>query len=141
MTSDDCLFCGIVAGSVESSWVYEDDLVLAFMDLQPVTTGHLLVIPKAHVPYLAGLDDDIGAEVFRVGRQMAAALRASDVPCDGVNLFLADGAAAFQEVFHLHLHVFPRTPGDGFELVADWRMRPRDELDGVAARVRAAVIG
>ncbi|WP_202924319.1 HIT family protein [Cellulomonas sp. H30R-01] len=106
-----------------------------------MTTGHLLVIPKVHVPFLAGLDDELGQEVFRVGRRMAAALRASDVPCDGLNVFLADGEAAFQEVFHLHLHVFPRTPGDGFGLVADWRVRPRDELDGVAARVRAGLIG
>ncbi|GCD19399.1 HIT family protein [Cellulomonas algicola] len=136
---DDCVFCLIVAGELESSPVYEDDDVLAFMDLQPVTTGHVLVVPKEHRPYLADVDEGLGAAVFRAGQRVAAALRASDLPCDGVNLFLADGEAAFQEVFHLHLHVFPRTPGDGFRISADWRVRPRLELDEAAARVRAGL--
>ncbi|NKY38218.1 HIT family protein [Cellulomonas septica] len=136
---DDCVFCLIVAGELESSPVYEDGDVLAFMDLQPVTTGHLLVVPKEHRPYLADVGVGLGAAVFRAGQRMAAALRASELPCDGVNLFLADGEAAFQEVFHLHLHVFPRTPGDGFRISADWRVRPRPELDEAAARVRAGL--
>lgn len=140
MTSDgECVFCGIVAGSVESSRVYEDDQVLAFMDLQPVTTGHVLVIPKVHAPFLADVDDELASEVFRVARTVAGALRASGVPCDGVNLFLADGEAAFQEVFHLHLHVFPRTAGDGFRIAADWRVREREELDEVARQVRSGL--
>ncbi|NNH08825.1 HIT family protein [Cellulomonas fimi] len=137
--SDDCIFCGVVAGTVESSRVYEDDAVLAFMDIQPVTNGHLLVIPKAHAASLEDLDEELGATMFRAGHRLAAALRASGLPCDGVNMFLADGEAAFQEVFHVHLHVFPRTPGDGFRIDADWRVRPRAELDDSAALVRAAL--
>ena len=139
LKDDDCVFCGIVTGELESSRVYEDDDVVAFMDLQPVTTGHVLVVPRVHAPHLADLDDDLGASVFRVGQRVAAALRASGLPCEGVNLFLADGEAAFQEVFHLHLHVFPRTPGDGFRISAGWRVRERDELDEVAARVRSGL--
>ena len=69
---------------------------------------------------------------------MAAALRRSGVPCQGVNLFLADGEAAFQEVFHVHLHVLPRNPGDGFRIHAKWRTPSRAELDSVATRVRTA---
>lgn len=138
VADDDCVFCGIVAGTAESSPVYEDDEVLAFMDLQPVTQGHVLVIPKVHVPYLADTPPALGAAVFTVGQRVAAALRSSGLPCEGVNMFLADGEAAFQEVFHLHLHVFPRTAGDGFTINADWRVRERDELDAVAARVRQA---
>lgn len=137
--SDDCVFCGVVAGTVESSRVYEDDAVLAFMDIQPVTNGHLLVVPKPHAASLEELDEDLGAAMFRAGHRLAAALRASGLPCEGVNMFLADGEAAFQEVFHVHLHVFPRTPGDGFRIDADWRVRPRPELDDAAALVRAAL--
>lgn len=139
MSVDDCAFCRVVAGTLESSRVYEDDEVLAFMDIQPVTDGHLLVIPKRHAPHLADLDERLGMSLFRVGQRLAGALRASGLPCEGVNLFLADGEAAFQEVFHVHLHVFPRTAGDGFRIEADWRERPRAELDETAERVRAGL--
>lgn len=137
MTDQGCVFCGIVAGVVESSRVYEDADVVAFMDLEPVSTGHLLVIPKVHATTLAELDEELGTAVFRTAQRCAAALRASTLPCEGVNMFLADGEAAFQEVPHVHLHVFPRTAGDGFRINADWRVRPRAELDDAAAKVRA----
>jgi diadenosine tetraphosphate (Ap4A) HIT family hydrolase len=136
MSDQECVFCGIVAGTVESSKVYENDRILAFMDLQPVTTGHLLIIPRDHATFLVDLDEDLGAEMFRVGLRLAAALRNSELPCEGVNMLLADGETAFQEVLHVHLHVFPRTVGDGFRIEADWRVRPRDELDGSARLVR-----
>jgi diadenosine tetraphosphate (Ap4A) HIT family hydrolase len=136
-----CIFCAIVRGEAEASFVHEDDVVVAFMDIQPVTQGHVLVVPRDHLPSLSDIPPDVGAHMFRVGQAIAAALRRSDQPCDGVNLFYADGEAAFQEVFHGHLHVFPRTPGDGFGIVADWRMRSRDELDATAGCVRAGLAG
>jgi diadenosine tetraphosphate (Ap4A) HIT family hydrolase len=129
----------VVDGTVESSRVYEDDEVLAFMDIQPVTDGHLLVIPKRHASDLADLDEQLGMSMFRIAQRLAAALRRSGLPCEGVNLFLADGEAAFQEVFHVHLHVFPRTTGDGFRIDADWRERPRAELDDAAERIRGGM--
>ena len=135
----DCIFCAIVQRQAEASYVFEDDLVVAFMTLEPVSVGHVLVIPRAHLPYLADVPRDIAAHMFTVGQELAAALRRSSIPCEGVNLFYADGEAAFQEVFHAHLHVFPRTTGDGFGLVADWRVRPRPELDAAAAELRAAL--
>ena len=84
--------------------------------------------------YLADLDPEDGAAVFETGRRAAAALRASSLRCEGVNLFLADGEAAGQEVFHVHLHVLPRYEGDGFGLrmPPDYSMRPRAELDEAA---------
>ena len=98
-----------------------------------------MVIPKRHAAYLADLDEATGRHVWTVAQRAAAALRESGVRCEGVNLFLADGAAAAQEVLHVHLHVFPRYRGDPFRLVADWDVRPpRAELDRVAARLRAA---
>jgi histidine triad (HIT) family protein len=136
---DPCVFCEIAAGRMPSSRVYEDEHVVAFMDLQPVTQGHLLVIPRAHADFLEVLDEDLGAHIFRAAHRLARALRRSGLPCDGVNMFLADGEAAFQEVFHVHLHVFPRTAGDGFRIDADWRVRDRSELDAAAERIRRGV--
>jgi histidine triad (HIT) family protein len=109
-----CIFCRIVAGEAEASLVYHDDLVTAFMDAHPVAQGHLLVVPNRHAAGLDELDQDAAARMMVVGRQLGGALRRSGIPCDGVNLLLADGASAGQTVFHCHLHVLPRTSGDGF---------------------------
>ena len=138
----DCIFCQIVAGEAEASIVHDDGDILAFMDIRPVTPGHLLVIPKRHAPYLADLDEATGARMFMVAQRLAAALRASGLRCEGVNLFLADGEAANQEVFHVHLHVFPRFAGDTFRISADWSVTPsRSELDAQAERIRRRVGG
>ena len=133
------MFCEIIAGRAESSLVYRDEHVVAFMDIRPLTPGHVLVVPRRHADYLEALDEDLGARMFTAGHRLARALRRSGLPCDGVNLFLADGEAAFQEVFHVHLHVLPRTPGDGFRIKAAWRRPGREELDLAAAKVRQGV--
>jgi histidine triad (HIT) family protein len=139
--SDGCIFCAIVAGEAPASVVYDDAEILAFMTIGPVTPGHLLVIPKWHAPYLADLDEATGAKMFTVGMRLAAALRAApEIRCEGINFFLADGEAAFQEVFHTHLHIFPRFAGDTFGISADWSVKPeRAELDAIAAMVRKVV--
>jgi histidine triad (HIT) family protein len=133
-----CIFCEILAGDAEASAVGESERALAVLDIQPVTPGHTLVVPRRHAARLADLDREDGAELFRVGQRVAAALYASDLRSDGVNFFLADGVAAGQEVFHVHLHVLPRFAGDGFGLHVpeDYRVRERSELDEVAARLR-----
>jgi histidine triad (HIT) family protein len=133
----DCIFCAIVAGSAPASIVHEDADLLAFMDIRPVTPGHLLIIPKRHAPFLADLDEATGAWMFTVAMWLVRALRVSGLRCEGINLFLADGEAAFQEVFHTHLHVFPRFAGDTLRIDADWSTTPsRAELDDVATRIR-----
>lgn len=135
-----CVFCRIVAGDAEATLVYEDEVVVAFLDIGPVTPGHLMVVPRAHLPALADVDESIGAQMFNVAQRMAAALRGSGLRCDGINLFYADGEVAFQEIFHAHLHVFPRYDGDGFSIAADWENRPtRAELDRVGGQIRAAL--
>ena len=133
--NDPCLLCEIAAGRAQASAAYEDEHVIAIMDLYPVTSGHLFVFPRAHVHPLDALDEDLGAHLFRVAHRLARAMYRSGLPCEGVNLFLADGEAAFQEVFHVHLHVFPRTLGDGFRIEADWRQRDRAELDATAGQI------
>ncbi|NNH75591.1 HIT family protein [Nocardia uniformis] len=133
------IFADIVAGRAPSSKVYEDDDVLAFMDIRPFTPGHLLVIPKVAARSLAELDPEVGGKLFRVGQRLAGALRESEVGCDGVNLFLADGVTAGQEVFHVHLHVIPRTPGDGFGLRGRPTSPPRADLDYLAGSIRGVL--
>jgi histidine triad (HIT) family protein len=135
-----CVFCRLIARELDASVVYEDGRVVAHMDIQPVTSGHVLVMPRGHRPSLADLDPADGAQMFRVAQLAAAALRQSGLRCEGVNLLLADGAAAGQDVFHVHLHVFPRFEGDGFglRLPPDHAVRPRAELDAMALALREA---
>src|SRR5437016_5951224 len=99
----DCVFCDLVAGVYPGSIAYEDDVVLALTDTSPVNPGHTLVIPKKHFTYMADMDEETGMHLFRVTMRLRNAIRKSGVRCEGVNLFLADGEAAFQEVFHLHM--------------------------------------
>ena len=137
-----CVFCEILAGKEPASFLYRDEICAAFMDIQPVNPGHLLVIPNRHARSLAELEEETGAQLFRVGRRLAGALRQSGVRCEGVNLFLADGAAAGQEVFHVHLHVIPRYAGDGFTLrfsPAYYQLPGRSELDLLAGQIRSSL--
>lgn len=112
------------------------------MDIRPVNPGHLLVIPLAHAAGLATLESGTGAQMFRVGQRLAEALRRSGVRCDGINFLLADGEAAGQEVFHVHLHVIPRHAGDGFgfRYGPDFGALPdREVLEATARVVREAM--
>lgn len=133
-----CVFCAIVAGAAPASFVHEGDDVVAFLDLRPATQGHLLVVPRAHVPRLAHLDEELGASLWRTGQRLGSALYRSGVRCEGLTVFLADGIAAGQEVFHVHLHVIPRFPRDRMRLAGRKRAAERAELDAVASRIRAA---
>ncbi len=137
-----CIFCEILAGRAGASLVYQDEHCAAFLDIQPVTPGHLLVIPRRHAVSLADLGEDEGGRVFQAGQRLAGALRRSGLRCEGVNFFLADGEAAGQEVFHLHLHVIPRYAGDGFGLRfgPHYPSRPpRADLDETARKIREAL--
>jgi len=135
----DCIFCAIAAGESAASVVHADDLVLAFCDLRPFTTGHTLVVPRRHAVGLSDVDDPSAARMFEVARRVAAACRTA-LRCPGVNLFLADGAAAWQTVFHIHLHVIPRWGRpDGMRLRAQPTTPPRPTLDRLATTLTAAL--
>ncbi len=136
---DSTIFSKILAGEEEVSWIAREQGVAAFMDLHPINPGHALVIPERPAVGLADLDPQDGREMFAMAQRVADAIRASDIPCDGINLVLADGVAAGQEVFHVHLHVIPRVEGDafGFRHAPDYpRVETRSVLDAVAATVR-----
>ena len=128
-TSRDCLFCKIVAGELPATIVDEDERTLAFMDINPATRGHALVIPRAHTADL----HEIGAEdlaACALAAQRLAARARERLGADGVNLINSCGAAAWQTVFHFHLHVVPRYVGDPLEL--PWVPAPGD-MDEIAA--------
>ncbi len=136
------VFSRVLAGELPAAFVYRDELVSAFMDIQPITAGHVLVIPNVAASSLAELPAETGAQLFRVGQRIAAAIRHSDLKCEGINLFLADGAVAGQTVFHVHLHVFPRYSEDGFR----WKLPDRyytpparAELEDAALRITTAL--
>jgi diadenosine tetraphosphate (Ap4A) HIT family hydrolase len=143
-TNSSCIFCRIIAGQAEASLVYQDALVCAFLDAHPVAEGHALVVPVRHASGLPELDDDAAGRMMVVGRRVAAALRRSGVRCEGINLLLADGAAAGQSVFHCHLHVIPRSAGDGFGFrrpLGVGRSPSRPEMNTLAGRIRVALEG
>ena len=134
----DCIICQLLSGKLEVSMVHKDDCCSAFLDIQPINPGHMLVVPNRHAASLSELKEDEGAHMFRVAQRLASVLREVVDKCEGINFFLADGEAAGQEVFHAHLHVFPRYVGDGFRIVfpPTYSQRPtRKELDELAEKI------
>ena len=135
----DCVFCKILDGVLPVSSIYADETCIGFLATEPVNAGHALVIPRAHLSYLDEVPPKVAGHIFRIGQELAAAIRRSGLPCDGVNIFVADGAAAGQEVSHFHLHVYPRIKDDGFGFKYDHRhfqQPPREELDRIANMIR-----
>lgn len=135
----ECIFCAIAAGRAEASLVYEDATVVVFMALHPVVPGHLLVVPREHAVGLEDIDPVTSAHVWSIGHEVSRALRRSGMRCEGINVFLCDGEAAFQTVFHFHLHVIPRYAGDGWTILPDEVERERSLLDGEAQVIRDAI--
>lgn len=119
----DCLFCKIVEGSIPSTKVYEDEHVLAFMDIMPLTKGHTLLIPKKHHENVYEMSSEEAGQLFSVAPKIAASLKASFQPA-GLNLMNNNGAPAGQSVFHFHLHFIPRyDQTDGFKAI--WQTKEK----------------
>ncbi len=137
-----CIFCEIVAGRSPASVVYRDDSCIAFMDIGPINAGHLLVVPIKHSTSLSDLDPQVGGALFRAAQTLSVAVRKSGLKAEGINILLADGEAAGQEVFHVHLHVLPRFQGDGFghRFPPHYGQHPtRGQLDADASAIRKAL--
>lgn len=137
-----CAFCQILHEDAAASLVYSDDKVAAFMDVQPVNPGHVLVVRRVHVALLSDLDEETEAQMFKLVMRITKAVRKVGLQCEGVNLHLADGQVAGQEVLHAHLHIIPRFKGDGFGLKFGVGQRvkiSRVVLNEVAGRIRNAL--
>ncbi|MCI0777291.1 MAG: HIT family protein [Chloroflexi bacterium] len=139
--SEACIFCQIVAGEVEASVAYEDDLTVAFLDLRQFHAGHTLVVPRRHIRDIYGLDEKIGGALMAAISRVAEGVREAFQP-DGINIWQSNGAP-WQEVFHLHFHILPRWRDDQLlRFAPPSRKRPsRPELDDQAAKIRAALGG
>jgi histidine triad (HIT) family protein len=134
----DCVFCKIRDGELPSMRVYEDDRTLAIMDINPLTSGHCLVITKTHAPTLWDADPADLQAAIAAAQKVAVALRTAVKP-DGLNMLQANGPAAFQSVFHYHLHLIPRWNNDGKGF--DWPLVPGDraQIQAVGVRLREAI--
>jgi len=132
----DCVFCKIRDGQIPSLRIFEDDRTLAFMDINPVSHGHCLVIPKAHAASLFEAEVEDLQATIAAAQQVARAIREALAP-DGLNMLQANGAAAFQSVPHFHLHLIPRWANDGKGF--DWKLVPghRDQIMKAGERIRA----
>lgn len=134
-----CIFCRIIDGQIPSSRVYEDEQVVAFLDIMPVNAGHVLIVPRRHVPQLSGMDEALGAHLFRVAMRLERAIRASGLPVEGTNLLQNNGAAAGQEVMHVHFHVIPRLNKDALRFSFPREMASREALDTAATALKLAL--
>jgi len=127
---EDCIFCKIIKGDIPSTKVYEDEDVLAFLDIAPVNVGHTLIVPKEHFRNALMTPDDKIMDIFKVGKKIAEALRANGA--EGINITLNNERASGQTVFHTHLHIIPRFENDGHN---PWNQKSyKDNEAGEVAR-------
>ena len=136
-----CPFCDVIRGAGEVSMCFEDKHVVAFMDIQPVNAGHVLVVPREHYESLEDIPRGLATHLFDVAMQLAPVVKHVG-DADGLNILVNSGAAAGQDVFHFHVHVIPRCPDDGFDVplpFAGSQMPDRTVLDANAARIIAAL--
>jgi histidine triad (HIT) family protein len=131
----DCIFCKIVAGEIPSERVDEDEYTLAFVDLNPWTRGHSLVIPKEHSKDLLQVSDEDLARTAQAAKRLSKRM-VERLGCDGINLLNSCGQAAWQTIFHFHIHVIPRYVGDPLQLPTRPQEANPDELAKVAEELR-----
>jgi histidine triad (HIT) family protein len=136
----DCVFCKIRDGQIPSIKLYEDSRTLCIMDINPINSGHCLVLTRAHAPTIFDADPADLAAAITTAQRVARALRTALRP-DGLNMLQANGAAAFQSVPHVHLHLIPRWTNDGKGF--DWTLVPgeRDQIQKASEKIRAALAG
>ena len=134
-----CVFCDIIAGKAPAIRIYEDDDYIAFLDIRPFARGHTLVVPKQHYENLVDTPPDVVAGLARLGQRVAQASRESGLHADGNNIAINDGRAAFQSVFHIHLHVVPRRSGDKFSFAKGMVLRRDPDRERTGQLLREAL--
>ncbi|WP_026255861.1 HIT family protein [Mycobacterium sp. 155] len=134
-----CVFCAVVAGEAPAIRIHEDDDYLGILDIRPFTRGHTLVIPKKHTVDLTDTPPETLAGMAVVGQRIARAARESGLHADGNNIVINDGKAAFQTVFHIHLHVVPRHKGDKLSFAKGVLVRRDPDREESGRLLRAAL--
>ena len=129
-----CVFCGIVAGKLPASLVYEDELTMAFMDIMPLRPAHVLVINKRHAQYVHELTDEERSHLFAIANKVGQALRASSFKPAALHFMINDGKAAQQTVPHVHMHVLPRYRHDTLSFAGSLAAKPALMLKGGVSR-------
>ena len=135
MAHEDCIFCKVLAGEIPSEPVYEDEHTMAVMDINPWTRGHVVVFPRKHATNLFEIEDEELERVAVAAKRVATLVREGLDP-DGVNLLQSNGRAAWQTIFHLHVHVIPRYDDDPLELPIHPERAEPEELATVAKEIR-----
>ncbi len=133
--SEDCIFCKIVHRQAPSSVVYEDERTMAFMDIRPVSEGHSLVIPKKHFVDVFDTPNDELAAMYVLSKRIALAVKKA-TGADGITVVQQNGAAAGQDIFHIHVHIIPRFEGKKVPRFSDLEFANRENLDSNASRIR-----
>jgi histidine triad (HIT) family protein len=140
-TPDHCQFCDLIRGAAEVSICYEDATAIAFLDIQPVNDGHVLVVPRDHYERIEDVPSDVGRHLYDVAVQLIPVIQELTDTHD-MNIVVNSGPAAGQDVFHYHVHLIPRRAGDGFDVPLPFpgsTMPDRTRLDALAARIIAAL--
>lgn len=133
-----CVFCAIVAGDAPAIRIYEDADYLAILDIRPFTRGHTLVIPKRHTVDLTDTPPETLATMVTIGQRIARAARATEL-ADATNIGINDGRAAFQSVFHIHLHVLPRRNGDKLSVARGMLLRRDPDREATGRMLQDAL--
>ena len=136
-SSGHCTFCDLIRGAGEVSICYEDSVAIAFLDIQPVNPGHVLVVPREHYEVLQDIPKDVGAHLYMVAAKLIPRVQTASGATD-MNIVVNSGAAAGQNVMQYHIHLIPRREGDGFDVPLPFpgsQMPNRQQLDGMAARI------
>lgn len=134
-----CIFCDLIHGAGEASICYEDANAIAFMDIQPVNLGHVLVVPREHYESLNDIPAELALKLFDVALHLSPIVQHAG-GYDDMNIVVNSGEAAGQNVFHYHVHLIPRRQGDGFDIPLPFggsQMPDRTFLDAMAARIIA----
>ena len=136
MTFDEsCIFCKIVKKQAPASIIYEDETVMAFLDIRPLNLGHTLIIPKAHYVDIFNVPEDQLSQIHKVAKQVSLAVKKA-TNADGISIIQQNGKAAGQDIFHLHVHVVPRFEGQKLPRFSDLREVERAKLEEMAKKIK-----
>ncbi|NMC51322.1 HIT family protein [Candidatus Kuenenbacteria bacterium] len=134
----ECIFCKIIKGEIPSDKIYEDDLVLVFLDISPINKGHALAVPKEHYENLLETPEELAGKMMAVVKKVAKAIKII-TNAEGINIGINNGLAAGQSVFHAHIHVIPRYLNDGYKLWGSDKIYGPGESQILAEKIKSEI--